>query len=110
MANVTIEHAHSLTAAEAKTRVELRLVAAGEKVSGSWVSWPEPGVELVQPLEYLQLTKDGLAFGMINGMRPRGVLVHDGKREGDTMRGEENFGGIRFTPHGHVYFELHHRP
>lgn len=94
----------------AKTRVELRLVADGEKVKGTWVSWPEQQVELAQPLEYLQLTKDGLAFGMMNGMRPRGVLVHDGKREGDAMRGIVRFGGISFKPHGDVYFELHHRP
>ena len=97
---------------EVKHRFALRLVADGDKVKGTMTSWPEPSVELVQPLEYLKVTPEGLSFGMMNGMRPRGVLVHEGKRDGDTLRGVIRFGGINFQGHGaaRIEFELHHRP
>lgn len=95
-----------------KNRFELRIVAEGEQVKATIVHFPEPGVELMQAVEYLKLTKEGLSFGMMNGMRPRGVLVHDGVRDGDTLRGTVRFGGINFKP-PHAFkheFELHHRP
>lgn len=91
-----------------KNRVALRLKAEGGKVTGTWVSWPEPGVELPQALQYLKVTPEGLTFGYMNGMRPRGMLLHEGKRDGDVLRGEVRFGGINFKPpfnHKHE-FEL----
>jgi len=98
----------------AKNRFALRLVAEDGKVTGTMVSWPEPDKELTQPLQYLKVTKEGLSFGVMNGMRPRGVLIHDGihdgKRDGDVLRGEVRFGGINFKAPGKIAFELHHRP
>lgn len=79
-------------------RQVLRLRAEHGKVSGALVSWPEPGVELAQELQYLKITPAGLTFGFMNGMRPRGVLLHEGKRDGDLLAGEMRFGGVNFTP------------
>ncbi|HJQ36143.1 MAG TPA: alpha/beta hydrolase-fold protein [Thermoanaerobaculia bacterium] len=95
-----------------KSRFELRIVAEGESVKATIVYFPEPGVELQQDVQYLKLTREGLSFGQMNGMRPRGVLVHDGVREGDVLRGTVRFGGINFKPPYEVKheFELHHRP
>lgn len=81
-----------------KHRQVLRLSAEGGKVSGAVIAWPAPGVELVHELQYLQITPEGLTFGFMNGMRPRGVLLHEAKREGDALAGEVRFGGVRFTP------------
>ena len=94
-----------------KNRFELRIVAEGEKVKATIVHLPEPGVELTQEVQYLKLTNEGLSFGQMNGMRPRGVLVHEGVREGDVLRGVVRFGGINFKPpHEHKHeFELHRR-
>jgi hypothetical protein len=88
---------------EVKQPQELRLIEEGGRVRGELVSWPEEGVELVQALQYLEITPDGLSFGMMNGMRPRGVLLHEAQREGDTLIGKVRFGGINFVPPaGHV--------
>lgn len=81
----------------AKTRFALRLAADGGKVTGSIVSWPAPGVELARPLQYLKVTAEGLTFGTMNGMRPRGVLLHAGRRDGDSLSGAVRFGGVRLV-------------
>jgi len=86
---------------------ELRLRVEGGKVRGELVSWPEEGVELAMPLQYLKVTADGLSFGFMNGMRPRGVLVHDAVRSGDTIEGTVRFGGINFTPPREVAGMVH---
>ncbi len=86
----------------AKSRFALRLVAERGRVTGTLVSWPEAGVELARPLQYLKVTPEGLTFGTMNGMRPRGVLLHQGHRDGDTLSGDVRFGGVRFVaPEGH---------
>ncbi|PYQ28150.1 MAG: hypothetical protein DMF56_17070 [Acidobacteria bacterium] len=89
-----------------KNRIALRLKAEGGKVTGVLISWPEPDVELPMQLQYLKVTPDGLSFGFMNGMRPRGMLIHDAKRDGDVLRGEVRFGGINFTPPGNHKHEF----
>lgn len=93
--------------AEDKHRQVLRLRVENGKVSGTYVSYPEPGVEMEQKLEYLQITPDGLTFGFMNGMRPRGMLLHDGKREGDTLTGVMRFGGVNFIPPKGLVMPVH---
>lgn len=83
-------------------RQVLRLTAENGKVAGKVVSWPEPGVELANELQYLKLTPDGLTFGFMNGMRPRGMLLHEATREGDVLTGQVRFGGVHLiAPPGH---------
>lgn len=83
---------------EGKDRLVLRLYVKEGKVAGEMVGWPQPDVELVRPLQYLKVTPDGLTFGDMNGMRPHGMLLHEGKRRGDVLSGTVRFGGINFTP------------
>jgi hypothetical protein len=82
---------------EVRHRLSLRLEVRAGVVVGEMVSWPEPSIELVRPLQYLRVTEAGLSFGDLNGMRPRGLLLHEGKRTGDRLAGEVRFGGIRLV-------------
>jgi len=50
----------------------------------------------VQRWEYLKITSRGMTWGNMNGMRPRGVVLFEGKLEGDTLAGTNRFGGIDF--------------
>ncbi len=50
----------------------------------------------VRRIEYLHLTPTGLTYGYMNGMRPRGVLLYEGKLEGDTLSGQMRMGGVDF--------------
>jgi hypothetical protein len=36
-----------------------------------------------------------MTWGNLNGMRPRGVALFDGRLEGDTLVGTMRFGGIK---------------
>jgi hypothetical protein len=74
------------------------LRAEGGRVVGEIIDTPEPGVEMKRPLQYLKLDGPGrLAFGVMNGMRPRGVLIYDGRRVGDLLEGTMRWGGVSFT-------------
>lgn len=52
--------------------------------------------ELVTRWEYLKITPTGVTYGYLNGMRPRGVLLYEGKLEGDTFSGQMRLGGVNF--------------
>jgi uncharacterized protein len=96
---------------EQKTPVLLRLTTENGKVRGAFVSWPEPDIKDEQQLQYLALTPAGLTFGFMNGMRPRGMLLHEARRDGDRLEGTVRFGGINaIRPNGEkpptVYFAL----
>lgn len=101
--NDSIDDPHSIM-------VELRDSAG--IVVGDWHSYPQTGVDLKQKLTYIKVTPAGLDFGFMNGMRPRGMLLHDGKLNGDVLKGLMRFGGIRdIRPPGMpdpptVHFEL----
>jgi hypothetical protein len=69
--------------------VDGRLVAEME-----YAGIPDP--YRIQRIEYLRVTPAGLTFGFMNGMRPRGVILFEGKLEGDTLGGKSRFGGIDF--------------
>lgn len=95
-----------------KHEIRLRLRDSAGVLAGEWVSYPEPGVEIVQRLTYLKVVPNGLDFGFMNGMRPRGMLLHEGRFEGDVLKGIMRFGGVRIVrPPGmpgppKVWFEL----
>jgi pimeloyl-ACP methyl ester carboxylesterase len=44
----------------------------------------------------LKITQSGMTWSFMNGMRPRGVILFEGKLEGDTLSGKSRFGGIDF--------------
>ena len=66
------------------------------KVVAEQVSEPAPGDRDVQKVTYMKITPQGLSWGFMNGMRPRGVLVHDGKLVNGTLSGVMRFGGVNF--------------
>ncbi|HEX6575249.1 MAG TPA: alpha/beta hydrolase-fold protein [Gemmatimonadaceae bacterium] len=80
---------------EDKHDIALRLRDSAGVVVGEWVSYPEKGVELVQKLTYLKLVPNGLDFGFMNGMRPRGMLIHEGRLDAEVLKGTMRFGGVR---------------
>ncbi|MEZ5316261.1 MAG: alpha/beta hydrolase-fold protein [Vicinamibacterales bacterium] len=82
---------------EARSSMALRLRVEAGRVAGEVVSWPAAGIEQVSPLQYLAVTPGGLAFGYLNGMRPRGVLLYEGRVSGDVMDGEMRLAGMTFT-------------
>ena len=66
------------------------------------------GEELVQPLQYITVQDDGLTYGFMNGMRPRGMLLFEGRRRGDTLSGDMRFAGINARgPNGEALPTIH---
>ena len=89
-------------------RQRLRIRVVDGRVEGETVHRPAPGTELVQKWTYMQLTSDGLTFGYINGMRPRGMLLFEGTRRGDTLAGDMRFAGINVRgPNGEAVPTIH---
>ncbi len=52
----------------------------------------------VRRADYLKVTPAGLTFGVLNGMRPRGVVLWEGRLAGDTLSGKQRWGGVA-SPH-----------
>ncbi len=48
----------------------------------------------VRRVDYLRVTPAGLTYGFLNGMRPRGVVLWEGTLHGDTLSGEQRWGGV----------------
>jgi len=69
--------------------VEGRVVAEVENAKA-------PASLRIRSVEYLQITPTGLTFGYMNGMRPRGVILYEGKLEGQALTGKMRFGGVDF--------------
>ena len=95
-----------------KHKVLLRIRDSAGVLVGESVNWPAPNVELVMPLTYLKVVSGGLSWGYMNGMRPRGMLIWDGRFDKGMLTGEMRFGGIRFVEppgmpgHSPIRFEL----
>lgn len=77
----------------AKSPIGLRIRVVDGRVVAEALQWIE-GSERARPVEYLKLTADGLDYGTMNGMRPLGMLIYSGRRSGNVLEGEMNFGGI----------------
>ncbi len=100
---------------ESKNPVVLRIRAVDGVVSAEWIMFPAAGVELPQKIQHLKITADGLSFGYLNGMRPRGVLLYEARRAGDQLEGRMRLAGMTFTmPDGRplppIYFTLRRVP
>jgi hypothetical protein len=74
----------------------LRIKVEDGHVVGETVHPNLPPEYRVQRWEYLRITPAGITGGYMNGMRPRGVILFEGKLEGDTLSGKSRFGGIDF--------------
>ena len=78
-------------------RLMLRIKVVNGRVVGENVNLAADGKELlVQRWQYLKITPIGIAWGYLNGMRPRGVILHEGKLENGTLSGKWRFGGVNF--------------
>ena len=97
---------------EDKHETRLRLRDSAGVLTGEWVSFPEAGVEHIQKLTYIKVDGDRFTYGFMNGMRPRGMLLFEGRRTGDALKGTMRFGGVRIVPPAGepgpppIYFEL----
>jgi predicted alpha/beta superfamily hydrolase len=81
-------------------RVTLSIRVESGKVVCELVRRNESGELIARPVEYLKVTPDGLTYGFMNGMRPRAMVLFEGKLSGDTLAGKKRFGGISFEEKG----------
>ncbi|MEP7338064.1 MAG: alpha/beta hydrolase-fold protein [Acidobacteriota bacterium] len=77
-------------------RLTLRIKVVDGRVVGEVEDAPLPPPYRIRRVEYLRITQSGLTYGYMNGMRPRGVILFEGKLEGDALAGKSRFGGIDF--------------
>ncbi len=77
-------------------RLTLRIKIVDGRVVAAVEDAKLPDPYRVRRVEYLRVTPTGLIYGYMNGMRPRGMILHEGKLEGDILAGRTRFGGIDF--------------
>jgi hypothetical protein len=85
-------------------RETLRIRVEAGRVVGELLN-PEAPPELrVRRIDYLRVTPGGLTYGVLNGMRPRGVVLWEGTLNGDTLSGKQRWGGVAapYPPDGSV--------
>ena len=51
---------------------------------------------VVSRVGHFRVAGDSVVYGVLNGMRPRGVMLFEGRIVGDTLAGRSRWGGIRF--------------
>ncbi|HVT37602.1 MAG TPA: alpha/beta hydrolase-fold protein [Gemmatimonadaceae bacterium] len=78
-------------------RQVLRIRVVDGRVVGETINHLPSGEDLVHRWDYMRITPAGMTFGVMNGMRPRGVVLFEGTLTGDTLAGASRFGGIEFT-------------
>ncbi len=66
------------------------------RVIGETIHAKAPPEFRVMRWQYLKITPQGMTWGVMNGMRPRGVILFEGRLKGDTLAGNSRFGGIDF--------------
>ncbi len=76
----------------ASTTLRIRVVDG--RVIGETLRRTPTGEEPARRWEYFKITATGMTWGNLNGMRPRGVALFEGRLEGDTLAGTMRFGGI----------------
>ena len=81
--------------APGKGNTLLRIRIEDGRVVGETVRRTPAGEEQARRWDYLKVTAAGITWGNLNGMRPRGVALFEGKLEGDILSGTMRFGGIR---------------
>lgn len=85
----------------------LRISVIDGRVIGESIRRTPEGEERRQRWQYLKITPQGMTWGNMNGMRPRGVNLFEGRLKGDTLAGTVRFGGIDFSPDGSAPEPLH---
>jgi hypothetical protein len=82
----------------------LRIRVEAGKVIGELLNPAAPPEFRVRKVDYLRVTAAGLTYGLLNGMRPRGVVLWEGGLRGDTLSGKQRWGGVAFSyaPDEHV--------
>lgn len=101
---------HNWMNPEAKSESGLRVRILDGKVVAELLDWRD-GTEHSAQVEYLKIVPGGLHFGQMNGMRPMGMIVHEGVRSGNVLEGVWRFRGIVLPlPNGHmpppIYFRF----
>ena len=76
--------------------VVLRIRVENGRVIGETIHTKAPPEYRVARWQYLKITPNGMTWGFMNGMRPRGVVLFEGTLKGDTLAGTSRFGGIDF--------------
>ena len=86
----------------------LRIRVVDGQIIGETIYRTPDGGERVQRWEYLKITPQGMTWGNMNGMRPRGVNLFEGTLKDDSLTGTVRFGGINFRrPDGSLPPPLH---
>jgi hypothetical protein len=75
-------------------RETLRIRVEAGRVVGELLNPEAPPEHRVRTLDYLRVTPAGLTYGLLNGMRPRGVVLWEGTLIGDTLAGKQRWGGV----------------
>ena len=85
-------------------RETLRIRVDAGKVVGELLNPAAPPAYRVRRVDYLRVTPGGLTYGVLNGMRPRGVVLWEGTLRGDTLSGTQRWGGVAppTPPDGYV--------
>jgi hypothetical protein len=73
----------------------LRIEIVDGRVVGETVRYTESGEEQALRWDYLKITPQGMTWGRLNDRRPRGVMLFEGRLEGDILYGKAQFGGIK---------------
>ncbi len=89
---------HWMNPEEPRTgRQTLRIRVVDGKVAGETITRIPDGEAMTQQWTYFRVTPRGFTFGFMNGMRPRGMLIHEATIQGDEITGTMDFGGIDFV-------------
>jgi hypothetical protein len=83
---------------EGKTDMVLRLRDSAGVVTGEMGNLPEPSEMPPMKIQYVKIVPGGIEWGFMNGMRPRGMLMHKAVLKDGVLTGTSDFGGIRFVP------------
>lgn len=78
-------------------RLTLRIGLEAGRVIGELLNPSAPPEHRVRRVDYLRVTPAGLTYGVLNGMRPRGVVLWEGTLHGDTLSGKQRWGGVAFS-------------
>ena len=81
---------------EARNTAHIRIRVENGRVVGESFDYP-PGMKPIRrPIQLLKVGKDTLTFGYMNGMRPRGMILWELKRNGEYFEGRMRWGGVAF--------------
>ncbi len=80
-------------------KITLRIRVVDGRVMGETIHH-DPAGDWVQQWKYLRITPAGMTWGLMNGMRPYGLVLFEGLLAGDTLAGSTRFGGLTFGASG----------